>query len=79
MTLAVGFVLITTDPGEELSVREAVSQFDSVVGQWIVFGGHDLFVKVEADDELELTRCIVQEIRSVSGISDTRTLIGAEI
>jgi DNA-binding Lrp family transcriptional regulator len=77
--LAVGFVLITTDPGAELSVREAVSQFDSVVGQWIVFGGHDLFVKVEADDELELTRCIVQEIRSVSGISDTRTLIGAEI
>ena len=79
MTLAVGFVLITTEPGAELSVREAVSQFDSVVGQWIVFGGHDLFVKVEADDELELTRCIVQEIRSVSGISDTRTLIGAEI
>jgi len=77
--LAVGFVLITTEPGAELSVREAVSQFDSVVGQWIVFGGHDLFVKVEADDELELTRCIVQEIRSVSGISDTRTLIGAEI
>ena len=77
--MAVGFVLITTDPGEELSVREAVSQFDSVVGQWIVFGGHDLFVKVEADDELELTRCIVPEIRSVSGISDTRTLIGAEI
>jgi len=77
--LAVGFVLITTDPGAELSVREAVSQFDSVVGQWIVFGGHDLFVKVEADDELELTRCIVQEIRSVSGISDTRNLIGAEI
>ncbi len=77
--MAVGFVLITTDPGAELSVREAVSQFDSVVGQWIVFGGHDLFVKVEADDELELTRCIVQEIRSVSGISDTRTLIGAEI
>ncbi len=77
--MAVGFVLITTEPGAELSVREAVSQFDSVVGQWIVFGGHDLFVKVEADDELELTRCIVQEIRSVSGISDTRTLIGAEI
>jgi len=77
--LAVGFVLITTEPGAELSVREAVSQFDSVVGQWIVFGGHDLFVKVEADDDLELTRCIVQEIRSVSGISDTRTLIGAEI
>jgi len=62
-----------------LSVREAVSRFDSVIGQWIVFGGHDLLVKVEAEDETDLTRCIVQEIRSVPGISDTRTLIGAEI
>ena len=40
---------------------------------------HDLFVKVEADDESELTRCIVQEIRSIEGIAETRTLIGAEI
>ncbi|MDP7002737.1 MAG: Lrp/AsnC ligand binding domain-containing protein [Candidatus Thalassarchaeaceae archaeon] len=77
--MAVGFVLITTEPGAEVSVREAVSKFDSVVGQWIVFGGHDLFVKVQAEDDAELTRCIVQEIRSVPGISDTRTLIGAEI
>jgi len=77
--MAVRFVLITTEPGAEVSVREAVSKFDSVVGQWIVFGGHDLFVKVQAEDDAELTRCIVQEIRSVPGISDTRTLIGAEI
>ena len=42
---------------------------------WITY----LFVKVEADDEEELTRCVVQEIRSIEGIADTRTLIGAEI
>ncbi|HJM18442.1 MAG TPA: Lrp/AsnC ligand binding domain-containing protein [Candidatus Thalassarchaeaceae archaeon] len=77
--MAVGFVLITTEPGMEISVREAVSAFESVTGQWIVFGTHDLFVKIEAEDEAELTRCIVQEIRSVGGIKDTRTLIGAEI
>ncbi len=77
--MAVGFVLITTEPGAEVSVREAVSSLPSVSGQWIVFGMHDLFVKVEADDESELTRCIVQEIRSIEGIAETRTLIGAEI
>ena len=76
---SVGYVLLTTLPGEEVSVREAVSKIDCVSGIWIVFGSHDCFVKVEADDEAELTRCIVQEIRSVPGISDTRTLIGAEI
>lgn len=77
--MAVGFVLITTHPGAELSVREAVSRIAYVSGQWIVFGLHDLFVKVEAEDEVELTRCVVQEIRSIEGIADTRTVIGAEI
>ena len=76
---SVGYVLLTTLPGEEIRVREAVSKLDCVSGICIVFGSHDCFVKVEADDEAELTRCIVQEIRSVPGISDTRTLIGAEI
>ena len=77
--MAVGFVLITTNPGAELSVRESVSKIEHVSGQWIVFGLHDLFVKVEAEDEVELTRCVVQEIRSIEGIADTRTVIGAEI
>ncbi len=77
--MAVGFVLVTTSPGKEIEVREAVSKFETVVGQWIVFGMHDLFVKIEAEDEAELTRCIIQDIRNVSGISETRTLIGAEI
>jgi|TARA_B100001094_G_scaffold225244_1_gene219449 DNA-binding Lrp family transcriptional regulator len=77
--MAVGFVLITTSPGKEIEVREAVSKFETVVGQWVVFGMHDLFVKIEAEDEAELTRCIIQDIRNVPGISETRTLIGAEI
>tara|TARA_B110000014_G_scaffold183850_1_gene132918 strand:- start:1663 stop:1896 length:234 start_codon:yes stop_codon:yes gene_type:complete len=77
--LAVGFVLITTEPGEEISVREKVAEIDCVKGIWVVFGNFDCFVKVEADDESELTEAIVQGIRSVPGIVDTRTLIGAEI
>ena len=79
MSMAVGFVLITTEVGCEIDVREAVAGVDGVVGQWIVFGPHDLFVKIEADDEAELTRCIVQGVRSIAGITETRTLIGTEI
>tara|TARA_B100000900_G_scaffold138574_1_gene117469 strand:- start:26713 stop:26946 length:234 start_codon:yes stop_codon:yes gene_type:complete len=77
--MAVGFILITTDPGWEIKVREEVSKIDCVKGQWIVFGNHDLFVKVEAENESDLTHCIVQEIRVIEGIYETRTLIGAEI
>tara|TARA_B100001287_G_C22608020_1_gene493720 strand:- start:720 stop:953 length:234 start_codon:yes stop_codon:yes gene_type:complete len=77
--MAVGFVLITTEPGCEIQVRDEVSKLANVSGQWIVFGMHDLFVKIEADDETELTKCIMNEVRSVHGIAETRTLIGAEI
>ena len=77
--MAVGFVLITTEPGCEIQVRDEVSKLANVSGQWIVFGMHDLFVKIEADDEAELTKCIMNEVRSIDGIAETRTLIGAEI
>lgn len=77
--MAVGFVLITTEPGEEIRVREKVAEIDCVKGIWVVFGSFDCFVKVEADEESKLTKAIVQGIRSVPGIVDTRTLIGAEI
>tara|TARA_B100000927_G_scaffold197436_1_gene159594 strand:+ start:684 stop:887 length:204 start_codon:yes stop_codon:yes gene_type:complete len=66
-------------PGEEVQVRESVAQLDCVKGVWVVFGNFDCFVKLEADDEEELTEAIVKGIRNVPGIVDTRTLIGAEI
>ena len=77
--MAVGFVLITTEPGQEIRVREKVAEIDCVKGIWVVFGNFDCFVKVEADEDSELTEAIVKGIRSVEGIVDTRTLIGAEI
>ena len=77
--MAVGFVLITTEPGQEVSVREKVAEIDCVKGIWVVFGNFDCFVKVEADEESALTEAIVKGIRSVPGIVETRTLIGAEI
>ena len=46
--MAVGFVLITTEPGQEVRVRELVAQVDCVKGIWVVFGNFDCFVKVEA-------------------------------
>ena len=77
--MAVGFVLITTKPGREIEVCDQVAKLPTVSGQWVVFGIHDLFVKVEAEDDNDLTRCIMNEVRAIDGIAETRTLIGAEI
>ncbi|PXF23077.1 MAG: AsnC family transcriptional regulator [Methanobacteriota archaeon] len=77
--MAVGFVLITTRAGFERQVRDALDAIELVTGRWGVFGEFDVIAKVEADDEVELTRCIIEDIRCLDGIRDTRTLIGAEI
>ena len=77
--MAVGFILITTKPGYEISVREALQNVALVSGRWTVFGEYDIFVKIEADDESDLTRCIIHDVRSIDGIVTTRTLLGAEV
>ena len=77
--MAIGFVLITTEPGQEKFVRGKLEEIDLVTAGWMLFGEYDLIARVQADDEYDLTRCIVEEIRPMEGIVDTKTLIGAEI
>ena len=77
--MAIGFVLITTLPGEEDRVRTALDNIDLVTNRWMLFGEYDIIARVQADEEFALTRCIVEDIRSLSGIADTKTLIGAEL
>jgi|TARA_B110000914_G_C15228834_1_gene338605 uncharacterized protein with GYD domain len=77
--MAIGFVLITTQPGCESSVRKALDGIEYVTDRWMLFGEYDIIARVQADDEYALTRCIVEEIRVLDGISNTKTLIGAEL
>ncbi|DAC54256.1 MAG TPA: Lrp/AsnC family transcriptional regulator [Candidatus Poseidoniaceae archaeon] len=77
--MAIGFVLITTEPGQEKMVRGRLEEIELVTSGWMLFGEYDLIARVQADNEYDLTRCIVEEIRPMEGIVDTKTLIGAEL
>ncbi len=77
--MATGFVLITTEPGKEHDVRNSLDAIKEVTSRWMLFGEYDLIAKVESDEEYILTRVIVEEIRPIAGITDTKTLLGAEI
>ena len=77
--MATGFVLITTNPGREHEVRNLLDSVEHVTNRWMLFGEYDLIARVQADDEFTLTRVIVEDIRTISGITNTKTLIGAEI
>ena len=77
--MATGFVLITTKPGMEKSVRNTLDSVSHVTNRWMLFGKYDLIAKIESEDEFTLTRVIVEEIRPIEGDLETKTLLGAEI
>ena len=77
--MAIGFVLITTKPGKEQFVRDSLDGIEYVTNKWILFGEFDLIARIQSDDEFTLTKTIVENIRPIEGIIDTRTLIGAEL
>ena len=77
--MATGFLLIATKPGMEKSVRNTLDSVSHVTTRWMLFGKYDLIAKVESEDEFTLTRVIVEEIRPIEGVLETKTLLGAEI
>lgn len=77
--MATGFVLITTKPGKEHVVRARLDEIEEVTNRWMLFGEYDLIAKVESDEEYVLTKIIVEDIRPIPGITDTKTLLGAEL
>ena len=76
--MATGFVLINVAPGSEIEVQKAASKMDFVSEANVLFGDHDLIVKVEADSVGDIARMVVESIRSISGVTTTKTLACAE-
>ena len=76
--MATGFVLINVEPGSEIEVHKEASKMDFVSEASVLFGDHDLIVKVEADSVGDIARMVVESIRSISGVTTTKTLACAE-
>ena len=78
--MAVGYVLINVAPGKEHEVYLAVKDM-AACGRCnaSLFGDHDLIVKLEAESLATIAKSVVEAIRQVPGIIDTKTLAGAEL
>ncbi|MCS5533075.1 MAG: Lrp/AsnC ligand binding domain-containing protein [Candidatus Poseidoniaceae archaeon] len=77
--MAVGYVLINVAPGKEHQAYLAVKDLQYVVDATLLFGDHDLIVKLEADSLAIIAKAVVETIRQVPGVTDTKTLAGAEL
>jgi len=78
-TMSVGYVLINVEPGAEYEVYNAASELPFVVDANLLFGDHDLILKIEAENMGVIARLVVDNIRSIDGVLNTKTLACAEL
>ncbi len=76
--MAIGFVLINAAPAHEHEVYTKLSKIPEVVEVHPLFGEFDLIAKIEPEDFEKLGELIIEKIRSIKGVIDTKTLTGAQ-
>lgn len=76
--MAIGFVLINVAPGAEKTVFDNMIKWDEIQELYPLFGDYDLIAKIQAKDYEGLSDIIVQKIRSMDGVTETKTLTGAK-
>ena len=76
--MAIGFVLINAAPAHEHEVYTKLSTVPEIVEVHPLFGEFDLIAKIDAEDFEKLGELVVEKIRSIEGVIDTKTLTGAQ-
>jgi DNA-binding Lrp family transcriptional regulator len=74
--MAMGFVLLSAAPGKEKDVFIEIQKIKEVIELHPLFGEFDLIVKIEAADFNKLGEIVVEKIRKIPGVIDTKTLTG---
>jgi len=76
--MAIGFALLSISPLNEKDVFETLKSFPEIIEIHPLFGEYDILVKIECGDIDQIGEVIIQKIRSLKGIVDTKTLIGTK-
>ena len=76
--MAVGFVLISAAPAHEHEVYNKLSKVKEIIELHPLFGEYDIIAKIEAEDFEKLGKIIVEKIRAINGVIDTKTLTGTK-
>ncbi len=77
--MAVGYVLVNVTPGMEIEAYNTIKGMENVDDITVLFGDYDLIVKLVADDLGTIAKTVVETIRPVTGVLNTKTLAGADV
>ena len=75
--MSIGFILIKAAPALEHEVYNNLSNIPQILELYPLFGEYDLIAKIEAEDFNKLGEIVIDKIRSIKGVLDTKTLTGA--
>ena len=77
--MAIGFVLMHISPLHEHEVFNKISQLQDVLEVHPLFGEYDLIAKIEAKDYDRIGEIVIHKIRTIDGITDTKTITGLKL
>ena len=70
---------MNVEPGSESDFHKVALSLDCVTDANMLFGNYDLIVKIEASSMGEIARHVVESIRAIPGVANTKTLACAEM
>ncbi|MFQ6052476.1 MAG: Lrp/AsnC family transcriptional regulator [Candidatus Hydrothermarchaeota archaeon] len=71
----IAFVEICTELGKEKDVAEELKKVEEVKELFGAFGDLDIIAKVEADDIDAIAKVVLEKIRTIDGVNETKTII----
>ena len=76
--MATGFALLSISPLYEKSVYGSLKNIQEITEIHPLFGEFDILVKIECSDIDHIGEVVIQKIRSLKGVVDSKTLIGTK-
>jgi DNA-binding Lrp family transcriptional regulator len=76
--MATGFALLSISPLYEKSVYGSLKKIQEITEIHPLFGEFDILVKIECSDIDQIGEVVIQRIRSLKGVVDSKTLIGTK-
>lgn len=77
--MVIGFVLMHVSPLHEFEVYNKLLKVSEIIDLHPLFGEYDLIAKIEAKDYESIGEIILQKIKTIEGITDTKTLTGLRL
>jgi DNA-binding Lrp family transcriptional regulator len=73
------FVLIRTKPGKESEVCDEFTKMPEIKECFHLSSEYDMITKIDAEDFEEMGQIIMEKVRFLQNVIDTKTLLGLKV